>query len=1090
MENCWQITELGYVYQLDNELAEESKRSLLYELENLFIENKADKSGDSYILHHPVAAALSADEREILHLPTIFPYVISIKNKGNMATSRFHYVLSFLQRQDMPFVNPEIIGSYIKISPEVDYIFNKDQYDIVSTVQNCNEKVKKLNRLDALMFNGENLAKIKSIVANVDTTLSKYLKEQDIVVPDKLSVQVEQNQNGDYVVQPILLTEKENEFEVIRNTKSFTDAFSRQNLANSTYLGSDRKIYIMKPRVKEGLQEIKDKEIIKKTEKEKVERLKKQPKELFMSPVFEFDLSDYGERVVSIGEFVQKSLPYLKSTEGSWLPEEGSAFLDDPEQPENSLPPLNKDNIDEIIGKIKQAQENNQTKILYEGKMYPITPKLMQRAFEIYISCHPGSKGENKENNSGEKVKHKALNIKDNIEQLEYEARKKVSAVFSENIFSGLKADITLYDHQKQGVQWIFECWRKGYHGVLLADDMGLGKTMQAYTFISGLKLSSPNQSMQSVLVVAPVSLLKNWEEEFKKFIRPNLFEDIVELYGGEIHRYTANGYIDLTPLTNNQLVLTTYETLRDYQLSIGKIKWSVMVLDEAQKIKNPTTMVTNAVKAMQYDFGIALTGTPVENTWNDLWSIMDFAAPGRLGSLKEFNQKYQSKIKNVQHNKEALNSLGEQLQQDLQPIFMRRLKKDILDGLPKKRIIKLEEPMPEIQRKAYEDIIIKARNERDTMVKGQMLKVIAQLRDVSLCPYIDIYKDTAFIQQGAKAVIQSSARLIETFAALDAIRERKEKVLLFVTSRKMQRIIQSIIEVKYGIHLLPAINGAMQSERRQEVVSSFSESTGFNILLLSVEAGGVGFNIIAANNVIHLSRCWNPAKEDQATDRVYRIGQKKDVNVYLPMAYDPNFAKDLSFDEKLDHLLDYKRNLSDSVLYPTGDSSDDGRNMFVDIIDNGPKDAIKENVSTYGNKYWQIDDLAEIEGIAFERIVGRVLRQINGYNIEITPPSNDKGADIVMKKSAEKTGILVQCKQTSTERNMTQAGVIEVYGAIPYYSKLYGITFEGVVITNAKGFTTNAKKMAALNHIKLIAYDGLAELLKKYPVKKSGGLA
>ena len=1086
MENCWNISELGYIYQAENDLIEEEQYSILYELENLYIDGKVDKINSDYIIRHNVAATFKNEERDVLHLPAVFPYIISIKHKGNLANNRFHYILSFFDSNRKPFVNPEIIGTYIRISPEVDYLFNYHQYDIVRTVQQCNNAVKGLNRIDALMFNCEHLAQIKQSADKVDAKLSDYLKSKNIVVPEKITIDIEKNKNDEYFIKPILLEGKEKNFEPLKNIDSFEAAFERQERANSTYIGTDQTIYIMKPNIKSGLQEIKDN---KKIKKEDIERIEKQPKEIFSSDAFEFDLSNYSDRVISIGDFVRKSLPYLNATEGSWLPEEGAALFSARETSsvESLLPLMNRDNIIEIIEKIKVAQEAEQQNFIYNDTTYPITKNLTQRAFEVYEQFFGKNHADNNENDIGsiKTSTFQALNIKDNIDKLEYEARKEIYGILNEKMFSGLNENIHLYSHQKSGVQWMFQCWKDGHHGVLLADDMGLGKTMQAYTFISGLKLSSPNQEMRSVLVVAPVSLLKNWEDEFKKFIRPNLFEEIIELYGGAIKQYKFDGKINLQSLSKNYLVLTTYETLRDYQLSFGCIEWSVMVIDEAHKIKNPTTMITTAVKAMQYDFGIALTGTPVENTWNDLWSIMDFVAPGKLGSLKNFHQKYQGKIKNIKHNREELNVLGEKLQQEIQPVFLRRLKKDILNDLPEKKIIKLEEPMPPEQQKAYEMVIRNARDYKGKIAKGQILKVIAELRDVSLCPYLGIYKDTAFMNQDYDSIIHSSARLKKTFDVLDDIKKRNEKVLIFITSRKMQRIVKYIIEKKYGISVPPAINGAMQSERRQEVVSNFNEAKGFKVLLLSVEAGGVGFNITAANNVIHLSRCWNPAKEDQATDRVYRIGQQKNVNVYLPIAYDSNFLKEASFDEKLDHLLDYKRNLSESVLYPTGDSSEEGFAIFNEILGQESTDILNEENERYGNVYWTIDDMANVEGIIFEKLIGKLFTAMSIYDVEVTPPSNDKGADIVVKKKDGKTGFLVQCKQTSNNKNMNQGGVVEVYGALSYYNNIYNRQFEGCVVTNAKGYTENAYELAQANHVKLIARDELADLLKKFPISK-----
>lgn len=1085
METCWNVSSLGYIYKKDNDLPRKNHYSILYELENLFIEGKVDKIDMDYIIHHDIAASLDINEREVLHLPSVFPYIISIKNKGNLSNTKFHYVLSFLDFNGKKFINPEINESYIKLSAEVDYIFNRYQYDVVRNVKRCNEEVKKINHIDALMFNCENLAQIKKSAQKSDIKLNEYLNSKNIIVPDKLSIGIEYNSDGDYLIKPILLETEDGTSEPVKDTASFNQAFKKQEKANSTYIGADCKIYIMKSDIKEGLQEIKDKGKIK---KEDIKRIEKQPKEVFTSKIFDFNLGDYSDRVISIGNFVRKSLPYLCINEGKWLPEEGVMLRENGTdlQRKDLLPSMNRDNIIEIMEMLKRAQDNNKSDFFYNGKFYPITECIIQKAtevFERFFGNNDVVDNEETVENYTQTKTFLAFNIKDNIDELEYESRKRIYEIVSTKMFIGLNKNIQLYDHQKKGVQWMFNCWKKGHRGVLLSDDMGLGKTVQAYTFISSLKLSSPNQNINSVLVVAPVSLLKNWENEFHKFICPHVFAGVVKLYSGAIRNYRVSDKIDLSPLAKNQLILTTYETLRNYQISMGCIKWSVMIIDEAQKIKNPATMITTAVKAMQYDFAIALTGTPVENTWNDLWSIMDFVAPGKLGSLKQFHQKYQGKIKKAK--KELIVTLGEKLQQELFPVFLRRLKSDILNDLPKKNIIKLELPMPSIQQAAYENVIRNARSYNGKMAKGQILKVIAQLRDVSLCPYLEIYKDTTFMNWDMDKVINSSARLKATFETLDKIRDRDEKVIVFITSRKMQRILKYLIENKYRISIPPAINGSIQSERRQEIIYLFNTTQGFNVLLLSVEAGGVGFNITSANNVIHLSRCWNPAKEDQATDRIYRIGQKKNVNVYLPIAYDNNFSKEASFDEKLDNLLEYKRRLSESVLYPTGDNPEEAIAMFKDIFKQEPDITLNEVSVNYGIQYWTIDDMVDIEGVVFEKIIGQLFENMGFLNVEVTPASNDKGADIVVKKNDGKTGFLIQCKQTSIVKNMNQSGIVEVYGALSYYGHLYKRQFEGIVVTNAKGYTENAYELATSNHVRLIAHDELDALLKKFPIRK-----
>ena len=203
----------------------------------------------------------------------------------------------------------------------------------------------------------------------------------------------------------------------------------------------------------------------------------------------------------------------------------------------------------------------------------------------------------------------------------------------------------------------------------------------------------------------------------------------------------------------------------------------------------------------------------------------------------------------------------------------------------------------------------------------------LCELREVSLHPDLLTLSEEKFFALGADEIIGRSARLMKTFALLDEIKTRGEKVLIFVTSRKMQAILKHLLEVKLGMEISPPINGTMNGAARQRIIAAFKERQGFNALILSPEAAGVGFTVTEANNVIHLSRAWNPAKENQATDRVYRIGQRKIVNVYLPLACNENL-RGKTFDENLDALLNCKNILSANVLFPTAETDADVKTL------------------------------------------------------------------------------------------------------------------------------------------------------------------
>ena len=661
------------------------------------------------------------------------------------------------------------------------------------------------------------------------------------------------------------------------------------------------------------------------------------------------------------------------------------------------------------------------------------------------------------------------LKIKENFEQIDYT---KGLATRQGKFFADvLLANAKLFDYQIFGVWWMSQLWQDGWRGVLIADDMGLGKTLQTLTFIGGLKKF--NAVNQPILIVAPTALLENWKVEYKKFLRGDVFSEVIPLHGDALKNFytdelTPNGNKKLSfeTLPADSLALTTYETLRAYQFSFAKKSWSVIVADEAQKIKNPDAGITKALKAMKYDFAICLSGTPVENSWIDLWSIMDFVQPAHLDAKEIFRAKY------IDHlTGENIQELGAEFRESLEPLILRRMKEDYLSALPKKNIYLCPQEMPSYQSKIYCSVLEKYRR-REFRTSFEFL---AKLREVSLHPDLNTLSIEKFFELDANEIIKRSARLIKTFELLDQIKTRGEKVLIFVTSRDMQLILKRLLEEKFKLKMLPPINGIMNSIKRQRFIDAFKRTVGFNVLILSPEAAGVGFTITEANNVIHLSRTWNPAKENQATDRVYRIGQEKSVNVYLPLACNKNL-RGKTFDENLDELLNYKKILSVKILFPTAETNADAKTL-ADILK--PKD--DEILET---TYWTIEDVDSVAGVAFEKIISDLYNTMENLSAIKTPDSNDFGADVVVQPVKGNAGLLIQCKHTTfPERAIGNDGVREIYAAVAHYEKKYRLKFQPVVITNAKNFTSGAIKLARDTDVKLITRRELQKMLYDYKV-------
>jgi SNF2 family DNA or RNA helicase len=358
------------------------------------------------------------------------------------------------------------------------------------------------------------------------------------------------------------------------------------------------------------------------------------------------------------------------------------------------------------------------------------------------------------------------------------------------------------------------------------------------------------------------------------------------------------------------ECVLTTYETLRDYDRDFGQVRFTAAVFDEAQKIKTPGIRLTDAAKAMNIEFRLAMTGTPVENRLADLWCIVDAVHPGYLGELKGFSARYER-----QPAEAELRSLKDQLDRSRggrPPLMVRRLRYGHLPDLPSCEESVLEAPMPPPQHAAYEATILEARN---AGTSGALLSALSALRRISLHPDSESAGNDADF-------ISASARLVLLFRILDEIRDRQERALVFLDDRTMQARLAGLIQRRYRLASSPmVINGAVPGAARQARVNRFqSAAAGFDVMLLSPRAGGVGLTLTAANHVVHLERWWNPAVEDQCTGRTLRIGQLRPVTVHVLQSVCPGRR---SFDHNLHALLQRKRELVRDTL-GSGEVSED----------------------------------------------------------------------------------------------------------------------------------------------------------------------
>lgn len=536
------------------------------------------------------------------------------------------------------------------------------------------------------------------------------------------------------------------------------------------------------------------------------------------------------------------------------------------------------------------------------------------------------------------------LVVRENFEEVEYSATADAAeAQTFKPIAAPARLRTELKPHQLEGLNWLAESASAGRPGGLLADDMGLGKTLQAIAFMAWLQdeASLGWRAGGPFLIIAPTALLGTWRDEIGKHLDGSGLGALVPAFGSNLKVLREESGLSARDIETGKaalsaeawreagVVLTTYETMRDYHFSFARTRFALVIYDEIQKLKNPTSQMTRAAKALNGAFTLGMTGTPVENRLQDLWSVMDVVAPGLLGASRDFETRHPA------DDPAALARLKAQMLDRSPggpPYMLRRMKADALEGLPNKAIHPFSVDMPPGQANAYRDVIVKAAAAASagTLGKGGMLSTLATMRGISLHPV-----DPSLAPADLDTYAAGSARLSKTLEILTEISNKGEKALIFVESLAMQDRLAGLIKDRFKLpEHPPRIHGGVPGLKRQALVTAFQQRrTGFDVMILSPKAGGVGLTLTAANHVIHLSRWWNPAVEDQATDRVFRIGQTRDVHVHLPMAVHPDPAiRETSFDLRLNALIERKRQLTRDLFLPPEPSEADLADLFREV--------------------------------------------------------------------------------------------------------------------------------------------------------------
>ena len=460
--------------------------------------------------------------------------------------------------------------------------------------------------------------------------------------------------------------------------------------------------------------------------------------------------------------------------------------------------------------------------------------------------------------------------------------------------------------HQRDAIDWLWSHYHRGAAGVLLADDMGLGKTLQVAAFLALLRQVEAGGPRLPTLIVCPVILLDNWRDELRKFFPPEVFASLLTLYDDGLRRMKRGGHLDLAAIARFDYVLTNYETLQAYQQSLLAQDWHVVVLDEAQAIKNPDTYRARAARGLKRRFAIAATGTPVENRLADLWSVYDFLSPGvPFTTLKDFQRDFETDVQaGVAKVRGALAYPG------ARSSLLRRSKSEVLDLPPKTLVVHhVEMTAPQVDLERH----VTAPREGTRNI----LRILQDLQKLYQHPRLLLPEGERGVRASVATLVEQSPKLALCLRILRDAAAAGEKALVFTLWTDMQDMLVEVFKQELGVGVVRVINGDPAHRRMaKKYIEEFTATPGFAVMVLSPIAAGTGLTITAANHVIHYGRWWNPAKEDQATDRAYRIGQTRPVQVHYPLLHHPGRRSE-GFDVKLHELVERKRSTARDFLAP-----------------------------------------------------------------------------------------------------------------------------------------------------------------------------
>jgi SNF2 family DNA or RNA helicase len=863
------------------------------------------------------------------------PFSLKIRMNSFLGSPNSAFTVGFYLNEEE--VKPEIKGCFCRSGDQI-YLFDSKTFGLLSEIYKFNSLSPAHKQSpDAFRLFG----RLKSLAVAASVETDGFTTRREIVEPLEIGIQVIEEEGNRISLAPTSDTLDEEDF-----AKKFKLNPSLPQYEVKTKDGQNASV-LLTPEVKEALGRISTAQRLGGAEKAKV---LSNPEELFNGINGAVNLKAFSERIQGIGDFPFVSKPFVQKSVTGIFDDIDPLNLSDrfkagikftyPNGRETELCFGSIEEIEKFSSQVETARHEGAGFVEFNGRTIQLNQAFVSAFQELTDKFLP------KENDRSEKNRKgggKYLLILTNEGEVEFESPQlkehSDKPLTDPEIPKSLLPSTILKEHQNRGIAWLQRNFKLKRSGCLLADDMGLGKTLQLLTFLAWLierngVLSDTNDPgappWKPILIVAPVILVENetWINDMKTFFagEGSAFWPCLTLRGNSLNllkrasgRETTIGEatLDISELHKHRVVITNYETVVNYQHSFAKTDWSVIVTDEAQEYKTPSTKVSHALKSLSATFRVACTGTPVETKISDVWNIFDFIEPGKLGSAQDFRARYEKPLEAKTEVTSAIQALKERLLFDTPSSYLLRRDKNELSDLPRKHEHQLECDLMASQRDYHFSLLARA------AIGGAANHPFKLINE-----FLRVYQHPSLVPNfrlpDPQTAVADCHKLKVMVMKLEEIKRLREKALIFVRTLDMQQILAEVLKHRFGLSV-NIVNGSTkhgpssneQPKTRKAIISRFRESNGFDVLILSPEVAGMGLTLIEANHVFHYGRWWNPAKEAQATDRVFRIGQEKDVHIYHLIAKDPTNPTFATFDQKLDHLLRRRQALAKDFLTP-----------------------------------------------------------------------------------------------------------------------------------------------------------------------------